>query len=184
MRLVFCIYRDYIASYFLSGKSSTRAGSILDLPDGAWKEYLSPGILHTMSWYFDLHAESWYAFCKERRLTRGSLTFVKCVYKCKTWAIATCSTTSRGEIFARLYRKEPNTDLYGWEQHPEVYPTRTGPELFGQKQSTFVNQCVALEVASMVFSSIPFHRKVKNSVGSILKNKSMHRQSKAMPNLT
>ncbi len=147
------LYREYIAAYSLtSGQGSKGVGAILELPDGAWKDKISNNKLGAMSWYFDLHAESWHKHYKKiyGKLIANGLKIVNCTYKSKTWALATCSSQSSGNIFARVYRKRPDTDLYEWEAHKDV-KGRRGPDLekFGKETTDLSNQCVAVEVSSI-----------------------------------
>ena len=87
---------------------------------------------------------------------------VNCTYKTKTWARAIYpSKTSRGNIFARIYKKRENTDWYEWEAHKDV-KGRRGPELekFGKETTDLPNQCVAVEVSSIVLATSSFKKSV------------------------
>ncbi len=122
-----------------------------------------------MNWYFDIYAESWYKHYKNiygKLIANGSLKIVNCTYKSRTWARATCSSQSSGNIFARVYKKRPDTDLYEWEAHKDVKGKR-GPELeeFGKERTGLSNQCVAVEVSSIELAT---KRGFKSSVISLM----------------
>jgi hypothetical protein len=158
--------REYIAEYsFRSGKENPALGAILELPDGAYKDKISNRQLDLMGQYFDCHAESWYGHYSKLHgysIANGSLMIVNCTYKTKTWALAICpGKSSRGSIFARVYRKRENTDWYEWEAHKDV-KGRRGPELekLGKERTDLSNQCVAVEVSSIVLATSSFRKSV------------------------
>jgi hypothetical protein len=117
-----------------------------------------------MGRYFDCHAESWYDYYSKihgNSIANSSLMIVNCTYKTKTWALAICpSKSSRGSIFARVYKKRENTDWYEWEAHKDVEGRRGELEKFGKETTELPNQCVAVEVSSIVLATNSFRKSV------------------------
>jgi len=159
------LYREYITEYsFKSSKEYPAA--ILELPDGAWKDKISKVKLDFMGGYFDRHAESWYDYYRKIHgysIANSSLMIVNCTYKTKTWALAIYpSKSSRGNIFARIYKKRENTDWYEWETHNDVNGRSLGPELemIGKETTDLPNQCVAVEVSPIALVTSNFKKSV------------------------
>jgi hypothetical protein len=151
-------FRTCFASYHLQfpatvkGKKLQRWGSVLDLPYGTWKDEMHPRIIPAVHAYLKQHAKTWYLYYRTQPTTipNGSLKVVTTSYKCRTWALATCSTESSDEVFARLY-KTSNSDLYyDWKKHDKV-DVKTGP-LASETQGDEVPQCIAIEVCSFEVS--------------------------------
>jgi hypothetical protein len=79
-------------------------GNILNLPQGVWQDRMFDRIPFLMNDYFETHAQSWYDFYLQQHgqtIPKGPLKIVNCAYKCSAWALATCSTGSSENIFAK-----------------------------------------------------------------------------------
>ena len=112
-----------------------------------------------MQEYFGRHAESWYHYYLRQpvigpTIPEGYLNIVSSSYKCRTWALGFCSTTSPEKIFARLYQLYPNSKFfYEWDRRGPVVGKR-GPNSakIGDDGLPPINQCVAVEVHSIKLS--------------------------------
>ena len=137
LAITLLLYREYYS--FRSGKEDPAA--ILELPDGAWKDKILKTKLGFMGGYFDCHAKSWYDYYSKKHgysIANDSLVFVNCTYKTKTWALAIYPSKSpRGS-------------------------SRRGPELekFRKETTDLPNQCVAVEVSSIVLATSSFKKSV------------------------
>ena len=152
-------FRTYFASYRLQvpttrkKKDVQRWGSVLDLPYGTWKDEMHPRMMSGLQLYIKRHANDWYLYYRMHpsgsTIPDGALKVVTSSYKCRTWALASCSTDSSNEIFAQLYKTSNSDIYYDWAKSDPV-DGKTGPvaEETEEDEGELPNQCIAVEVCS------------------------------------
>jgi len=151
---------DHIFHARLSPKKGPVQASLLVSPNGISKTTMPIGRLGLLKPYVNAHAEGWCKYYTShsagRMIPKGSLKMVTTSYNSKVWALASYfQKEDKGkstEIYAKLHRVKPDTDVYRWERSSDPhFAAKTGPSLVDMKdeRAVYENQCVALEVHSI-----------------------------------